>query len=243
MAKNLNHKELNFCNFVAGNEAPSRAYSRAFKKTSKAYCQTGARKLLNRDEIQKKIKEIRFEVIQKMDINIMEFLHHCYQMINADVNEIIQYRRVPCRYCYGRDHNYQWVNELEFEMTKLKTPAADFSDAGGFGYNKQLPPFDNCPQCSGEGRGETHVNDTRYLSEGAKHLYNGVKFKKDGAFEVVLRDKDKALAELLKFCYMTGKTEANNNNSEIKIPNLDGISPTEAAQIHQRFIINGNVNC
>lgn len=123
-------------------------------------------------------------------------------ILTADTNEVIQYRRNCCRYCYGKDFMYQRTagemkkDRARYDLAVAKALDADpkatvepFDEEGGTGFDRTAAPNPDCPECRGEGIGDVHFMDTRHLSPGARELYAGAKIGKDG-IEVKLHSKD-----------------------------------------------------
>lgn len=126
-------------------------------------------------------------------------LQRWWDMANVDVNDLVEYRRDCCRYCWGADHFYQWT-KAEFERADKE--AADKgedppTDEGGYGFDPRREPNPDCPECAGEGKGKIHVHDTRRLKGPAKALYAGVHQGKDG-LKVLLEDRSKALENVAR---------------------------------------------
>lgn len=133
-------------------------------------------------------------------------LKRWWEIATADPNELVSYRRVCCRHCFGVGHEYQWTDEQEYlravqlaqkDAAEADRPAMLPSDEGGYGFDRTLRPHPKCPKCKGEGQGEVFVNDTRDLPITAKPLYAGVKVTKDG-LEVKLQDQGKALENVAR---------------------------------------------
>lgn len=183
---------------------------------------TGARLLVNASvmsAIQKRQKERseRTEITQDMVLN------RWWKIATADPNELISYRRVCCRHCFGQGHEYQWIDEAEYEravdhahaFAKESGTAPEIpSDAGGFGFDPSLRPHPKCPKCKGEGHGEVFAQDTRFVGEEAKALYAGVKITKEG-LEIKMQDQGKAMENVARHLGMfndklTLKGEAEN---------------------------------
>lgn len=131
-------------------------------------------------------------------------LRELWSIGTADANELIEYRRVCCRHCWGDGHRYQFT---EGEMRERrdsfdrKSDKADaevwdadglFDEGGGIGFDGTRDPNPDCPECFGDGVGSPIIKDTRNLSEDAKRLYAGVKVTKEG-IEVKMHDKVAAL--------------------------------------------------
>lgn len=166
-----------------------------------------AKQLMAREDIQELIaKEMEARSV-RTGITADEVLKEWHNIATADPNEIICYRRVNCRYCYGDNHKYQWRSEEEYnkavkdeeELAREEGRAPYMIDnSGGFGFEPLLTPHAKCPRCNGEGLGQVHVNDTRFLSEKARALFAGIKIGANGSIEIKLRDKDRALENLAR---------------------------------------------
>lgn len=154
------------------------------------------------------IAAARSERSARTEITADKVLQRWWEIANADVNDLVQFRRVACRFCHGVEHAYQWIDQREFNramadyfarmaegqaVANAATVVAGApTDEGGYGFSPKLDPVKTCPHCFGEGAGEVHAVDTRKLKGAARHLYAGVKVTQSG-FEVKLHDPMKAL--------------------------------------------------
>lgn len=125
------------------------------------------------------------------------------KIATADPNSIVQVRRTCCRHCHGYGHQYQWT-EAEYSAAVDKAvdsgkPAPD--GMGGFGFNPNAAPHDDCPECGGQGVADVHVADTRKLTGPAKTLYAGAERTRNG-IKINMRDKDAAVANLARYLGM-----------------------------------------
>lgn len=161
-------------------------------------------RLLRNVEVMKAVTEakaVRSErVLAEQDDVVREWLAIAF----ADPNEVIQFRRTCCRHCHGENHEYQWIDEDEFNKAFAlaqseggEIPTALPSDGGGYGFRKPADPHADCPKCFGEGLANVFALDTRNLSPAGRRLFAGVKVTRDG-FEIKLRDQDKALDSLAR---------------------------------------------
>lgn len=153
------------------------------------------------EEIQKRMakREEKAEITQEM------VLRRYWEIATANVNELMQYRRICCRYCYGKNHKYQWRDLEEFSnamsaalQAQKDQPKAEIdlpSDEGGMGFNPTLKPAKDCPKCFGEGHGEMYVKDTNELTGAAALLYAGVKQTREG-LEIKVHDQQQALEKV-----------------------------------------------
>jgi len=128
-----------------------------------------------------------------------EVLARMWAIATVDVNELVEHRRTCCRYCWGKNHDYQWTeneyNKARSEAEKKNKPSPEL--AGGFGYRPKRAAHPECPQCEGEGFGSVHIHDTTKLSPNARMAYQGVKTTKDG-IEVLISNRDKMLENIAK---------------------------------------------
>ncbi len=171
----------------------------------------------------------------------------------ADANDLIQLRRLNCRHCHGVDHAYQWRNAREFaDATAAWVQRETFekarrgpkvmgaprpTDDGGYGFTKVRDPNPDCPKCDGEGLEDVKVSDTRKLTGRAKKLYAGIKVGKDGRIEVLTRNQDAALTNVMKALGMF------TENVKILPPGAapDGVpalpeDPAEASRLYQAWV-------
>lgn len=122
-------------------------------------------------------------------------IERLYDILTADLTEVIQHRRVNCRYCHGENYEYQrkdWEmdRDLNQYMARGKNPEI-FNKMGGGGFDENDDPVPNCPNCKGHGVGKTYMHDTRYLSRRTKNAISSIKHTKTGT-EVKFHDWLKA---------------------------------------------------
>ncbi len=164
----------------------------------------------------------------RTEIYADEVLRRWWLLATADARELTQVRRVNCRRCWGRAHQYQFRdNELiEAEMAhdamqvKLEPrEKTEFNDLGGGGFDGFAEPCrgptavdrlldmgaqvettsdHDCPACDGMGEVTVWVNDSRHYSPAGAILYDGVRVSKEGTIEVKHRDRDHAMEMVAK---------------------------------------------
>ena len=159
-----------------------------------------ASKLLTLPKVQAAVSEGRKKLSARTEINQETVLKRWMEIATANPNDLIQFRRVCCRYCFGQGHEYQWVDEAEYERAIHNATINDLDppeDTGGYGFDPTIRPHPKCPKCHGEGHGEVHANDTRELTGGALALYAGVKQTKE-CFEIKMHDQAKALENIAR---------------------------------------------
>lgn len=185
----------------------TRAAIRAGYSERSAYNQ--GQRLMKRDDVRIIIQAEMDKRSARTNITQDMVLKRWWEIATANPNDLVQYRHVCCRHCYGVDHEYHWVDEVEYAkalamhekaMNDLKAGESAPpmpSDEGGYGFVRTDSPNADCPKCHGEGIGEMHVTDTRMLSGPAALLYAGVKQTRDG-LELKMQDQLKALENVAR---------------------------------------------
>ncbi|QIB09003.1 hypothetical protein GZ982_30100 (plasmid) [Pseudomonas fluorescens] len=136
--------------------------------------------LAKRAELFAKTEEITGRVIERV-----------YGAALADPRELVEYVYKCCRWCHGKDFRYQMTpnqmterkarhDQAVAEAKREKRKAPEFDELGGLGFDANLDPHPDCPECNGNGVGHLVLKDTRHLSPGALALYGGVEETKDG---------------------------------------------------------------
>ncbi|HHA1493627.1 terminase small subunit [Enterobacter kobei] len=129
-----------------------------------------------------------------------EVLAQMWQLATFDANQLSQYRRGACRYCWGFGHHFQWRDAVEFEEKRLEAIERDRrepEDSGGYGYDHTREPNPECPRCNGDGIGQPYFADTRKLSPDAALAYSGVKLGKSGV-EITAISRERMYEAVMK---------------------------------------------
>ncbi|BCA39405.1 TPA: terminase small subunit [Kluyvera ascorbata] len=129
-----------------------------------------------------------------------EVLAQMWQLATFDANQLSQYRRGACRYCWGFGHQYQWRDAVEFDEKRLEAKERDKRepvDVGGYGYDHTQEPNPACPRCNGDGIGQPYFADTRKLSPDAALAYSGVKLGKNGV-EITAISRERMYEAVMK---------------------------------------------
>lgn len=176
----------------------------------------------------------RTEITQDM------VLQRWWQIATANPNDLISYRRVCCRHCFGHKHEHQWKDVEEYQRaiksaveeakkaefeTGVETEPNIPSDIGGYGFDPSIKPHPKCPKCNGEGFGEVFAQDTRELTSQAQALYAGVKITKDG-LEIKMQDQGKALELVARHLGMFVDRIEQKTTSYV-------VAPSEAASLDE----------
>ncbi|AGB78449.1 phage terminase, small subunit [Enterobacteriaceae bacterium strain FGI 57] len=130
-----------------------------------------------------------------------EVLAQMWQLATFDANQLSQYRRGACRYCWGFGHHYQWRDAVEFDEETAKVEGREGTkhpeDTGGYGYDHNREPNPECPRCNGDGIGRPHFPDSRFLPPTAALAYSGVKVGKNGV-EISSISREKMFEAVMK---------------------------------------------
>nr|DAR24939.1 MAG TPA: Terminase small subunit [Caudoviricetes sp.] len=129
-----------------------------------------------------------------------EVLAQMWQLATFDANQLSQYRRGACRYCWGFGHQYQWRDMVEFEekrLDALERKSREPVDVGGYGYDHTREPNPGCPRCNGDGIGQPYFADTRKLAPDAALAYSGVKLGKNGV-EITAISRERMFEAVMK---------------------------------------------
>lgn len=171
--------------------------------------------LMQQDKVRARLNELNSRVLARAEIDAAEIVRHLADIVSADPNDLMQYRRLNCRYCNGIEHNYQWKHIGEFQKAvddweaakeahadrmQRATKQTDFTkpmptDDGGYGFKNNAELNPECPVCEGEGVEDLFLADTRKLTGAARRLYAGVKQTKNG-IEILTRSQDGAMKML-----------------------------------------------
>lgn len=175
-----------------------------------------ASQLLRNPKVSRYVHHLRNERQRLYAAELDDVISQLKAIIDADPNEIGQYRRVNCRYCWGFGHHYQWRDAVEFEEKRLEAvdrKKPEPQDSGGYGFDQSMDPNPECPRCNGEGRGEAFFADTRDIEGNARYLLHGVKLGKFG-IEILSADKDSARKELARLILLR---TTNDRQSQLDI--------------------------
>ncbi|MGF2439994.1 terminase small subunit [Enterobacter ludwigii] len=129
-----------------------------------------------------------------------EVLAQMWQLATFDANQLSQYRRGACRYCWGFGYHYQWRDMVEFEEKRLEAlerKNREPVDVGGYGYDHNREPNPECPRCNGDGIGQPYFPDTRKLPAASRLAYSGVKVGKNGV-EITAISRERMFEAVMK---------------------------------------------
>jgi hypothetical protein len=156
--------------------------------------------LLHKTSVAQAIERQQKASIERTLGSADEVLSQMWQLATFDANQISQYRRGACRYCWGFGHHYQWRDAVEFEEKRLEAVERDRrepEDSGGYGYDHNREPNSECPRCNGDGIGQPYFPDTRKLPAASRLAYSGVKVGKNGV-EITAISRERMFEAVMK---------------------------------------------
>ncbi|WP_431613602.1 terminase small subunit [Enterobacter roggenkampii] len=205
----LSDQQMIFAQHVVEGKTRLEAYRLAgYTGTGNAAYVT-ASQLLRNPKVSRYVHHLRNERQRRYAAELDDVIGQLTAIINADPNEISQYRRVNCRYCWGNEHKYQWrdiAEQLAAERKAEADGAHPPDTSGGIGFVDNGDPNPECPRCNGEGVGEPFFADTRDLEGDARYLLQGVKLGKFG-IEILTADKYSARKELARLILLRNTSE------------------------------------
>lgn len=205
----ISDQQAKFAEHVVSGESRTEAYRRSGYAGEGAVAWAAASRLLRNVKVSRYVHHLRNERQRRYAAELDDVIGQLTAIINADPNEISQYRRVNCRYCWGNNHKYQWrdiAEQLSAERKAESDGAAPPDTSGGIGFVDNTDPNPECPRCNGEGVGEPFFADTRDLEGDARYLLQGVKLGKFG-IEILTADKDSARKELARLILLRSTSE------------------------------------
>ena len=180
--------------------------------------------LLNSDDIKAAVHERREMLTgERVASGALFVLGKVWDVATADARELVEHWRVPCRYCWGLNGQYQFTkseadrllraHEYGHNGTAFEAlwPAGNaeyayyiagkeglpFDAQGGDGYTSRRDPNQTCSECHGLGISMHFIADTRKLSPAARQLYRGVRIGQ-GKIEILMANQDAARDILAK---------------------------------------------
>jgi phage terminase small subunit len=112
---------------------------------SHASAGVAATRLLKNDKIRQALRGALEERRDVVDVQVDEVARYWYDVATADPRELSQHVYVPCRYCWGEDHLYQFTaNELQMAVRnhELGLTPVDLMPRGQLAQMDHSRPFD-----------------------------------------------------------------------------------------------------
>lgn len=214
----ISEQQTKFAMLVAQGRKLVEAYRLAGYESEGNAAYVTASQLLRNPKVYRAISWFRNQYQKRYTADLDLLVSQLMAIVQADPNQLAQFRRVNCRYCWGENHLYQWRDIAEFDKAAAQAsrdgkPEPEY---GGLGFVDNAIPNPDCPKCCGEGTGQLYMADTTLLDGDARQLYAGAKLGKFGV-EILLEDKAAARRELIKLIMATkggsasGATDSRND--------------------------------
>jgi phage terminase small subunit len=210
-----------YCEYQNASTAYRMAYNVAWNIQPTTVWEEASRALAH-PLVAARIEELLAAAAATTIIKARDVLQAQLDVAGADANDIIRYRALCCRHCYGEGYAYQWQ---ELEWTFAAADAEDNSTPdmrvkapscrGGFGFDPQREPNPTCPQCRGAGVHAVYVTDTDKLPPKTRRLYRGIKIGSNGQLEVLMEDRADARKEVAK---LLGAYQTEGKVGELGLP-------------------------
>ena len=214
----VSDQQAKFAMLVAQGKKLVEAYRLAGYESEGNAAYVTASQLLRNPKVFRAISYFRNQYQKRYTADLDLLVSQLMAIVQADPNQLAQFRRVNCRYCWGENHHYQWRDIAEFDKAAAQAsrdgkPEPEY---GGLGFVDNAIPNPDCPKCCGEGTGQLYMADTTLLDGEARQLYAGAKLGKFGV-EILLEDKAAARRELLRLLAAGGALCADKRLQELEI--------------------------
>lgn len=255
----LTAKVLNFVDEYMIDGNASRAYRAAYdcSKQSPRAVTVNASRLLAFTDVEALIAEKRAKIAGKRFRKLQDIHDELETIANADINDVVQVRRLNCRYCNGVAHAYQWRDALEFDAAVRTWKAGQAagvgrpkkgkqepapSRSGGYGFRFNMPPHPECPACSGEGKTDVFIADTTQLTKEKRKLIESIEQTQHG-IKIKFRGRDAALNTMAKMMGGFKKTIVfqNPDGTPLAAPGVPTmpLDQQDAARVYADFLKGG----
>ncbi|ELS0357952.1 terminase small subunit [Escherichia coli] len=220
----ISDQQAKFAMLVAQGKKLVEAYRLAGYESEGNAAYVTASQLLRNPKVYRAISYFRNQYQKRYTADLDLLVSQLMAIVQADPNQLAQFRRVNCRYCWGENHLYQWRDIAEFDKAAAQAsrdgkPEPEY---GGLGFVDNAIPNPDCPKCCGEGTGQLYMADTTLLDGDARQLYAGAKPGKFGV-EILLEDKAAARRELIKLIMATKGSSAGGATDSRNDLELEGL--------------------
>ncbi|WP_105269288.1 terminase small subunit [Escherichia sp. MOD1-EC6163] len=220
----ISDQQAKFAMLVAQGKKLATAYRDAGYSDLGQGLYANASRLIRNDKVFRAISYFRNQYQKRYTADLDLLVSQLMAIVQADPNQLAQFRRVNCRYCWGENHLYQWRDIAEFDKAAAQAsrdgkPEPEY---GGLGFVDNAIPNPDCPKCCGEGTGQLYMADTTLLDGDARQLYAGAKLGKFGV-EILLEDKAAARRELIKLIMATKGSSAGGATDSRNDLELEGL--------------------
>ncbi|HAP0139731.1 TPA: terminase small subunit [Escherichia coli] len=220
----ISDQQAKFAMLVARGKNLIEAYRLAGYEGTGNVASAAASRLLRNVKVYRVISWFRNQYQKRYTADLDLLVSQLMAIVQADPNQLAQFRRVNCRYCWGENHLYQWRDIAEFDKAAAQAsrdgkPEPEY---GGLGFVDNAIPNPDCPKCCGEGTGQLYMADTTLLDGDARQLYAGAKLGKFGV-EILLENKVAARRELIRLIMATKGSSAGGATDSRNDLELEGL--------------------
>lgn len=229
--------------FISDNATDAYRNSRDCSKMKETTVGRNAWALKNKPAVKAALENLRNASSDKMMMGIQDVMQHWVDIATADPNELSSHQRRCCRYCWGRGHQYQYIDAEEFAYVQAERIDSNArakpkdrqplpENLGGFGFDFTIRPHPECRKCRGEGIGSVYIHDTTKLSRQGQRLYAGIKQTQHG-IQILTNSQDDARTNIARALGMFTERVLDVTPKEgAAIPTLP-TDPIEAAKAYQ----------
>ncbi|EHV4314939.1 terminase small subunit [Salmonella enterica] len=186
-----------FAEYVAAGKSLAEAYRLAGYQGEGNTIYVNASRLLRNAKVYRAIRWLRDKRQRRLALTEEEIIHQLSAIASADPSEISHIRRVNCRYCWGKKHQYQWRDMDEYHAARERALDGEMPEYGGIGFFDSAIPNPECPRCGGEGIPDIYFADTTMIDGPARWLVAGVRQTMNG-IEVKITSQEAARRDLLR---------------------------------------------
>lgn len=229
-----------FCRRVVENGGDKkRAYIEVYRPKNENSVAGQVTAIMKRPGVADRISELQAQVSTSLVFGIHEVLREWTDIALAEATDLVNYRRVNCRHCWGKGHKFQWSAPMEFADRQAAwihtgSKGTKPSDEGGYGYTPLRDPNASCPFCHGLGEEFIQISDTTKLTGRAKKLFAGLKKTKDG-IEIKMRDQDGSLRNIAQALGVFAERVVVTPPEQPPMPAMPD-DPTEASRIYAEIV-------
>ncbi len=191
-------------------------------------------KLLRKPRVQGAVRDAVTTRANAIGVDGDRLMQLWTDIVSFDTNELVEFRRVPCPWCYAKDgqpqmtisryyaekKKHEQARERMLLASKGTNDIGEYPSALLFDFvDTHMPPNPDCKVCHGDGDEMRLMKDTRKLSARAKMMYCGVEETK-GSFNFVTLDKERAIDNLAKALFLFREKDEELDTSSVRAEDL-----------------------
>ena len=127
----ISDQQAKFAMLVAQGKKPTEAYRLAGYEGQGATANSNASRMLRNARVYRAISYFRNQYQKRYTADLDLLVSQLMAIVQADPNQLAQFRRVNCRYCWGENHLYQWRDIAEFDKAAARRELLRLFSAGG----------------------------------------------------------------------------------------------------------------